>query len=35
VRNVGYRFVVPSSTGTRPTVDVELPDETETADDPR
>jgi DNA-binding response OmpR family regulator len=35
VRNVGYRFVVPSSTGTRATVDVELPDESETADDPR
>jgi DNA-binding response OmpR family regulator len=35
VRNVGYRFVVPSSTGSRTTVDVELPDESETADEPR
>jgi DNA-binding response OmpR family regulator len=35
VRNVGYRFVVPSSTGNRATVDVELPDGSETADDPR
>ncbi|HEY2834788.1 MAG TPA: response regulator transcription factor [Sporichthyaceae bacterium] len=35
VRNVGYRFVVPSVTGNRATVDVELPDQSETADDPR
>jgi DNA-binding response OmpR family regulator len=35
VRNVGYRFVVPSSSGPRPTVDVELPDGSETADDSR